>query len=110
MQMIPTPGGMNHHHDPSRRALERNALFIINPSDIDSEGPRPRKSSDAPMRIAPPNSRMTILTRYELMFRPLSLGMICRGPPPLNRAISTNPLVFRVKVCPRPALAAHGHE
>ena len=63
MQMIPTPGGRNHHHRPSRRALERKALFIIRPSDIDSEGPSPRKSRDAPIRIAPPNSRMNIISR-----------------------------------------------
>src|SRR5262249_20387591 len=109
-RMIPTPGGTNHHHEPSSRALARNALFIIRPSDTCVDGPRPRKSSEAPIRIAPPNSRMNIISRYELMFGAISLVMICRVFRPVRRAMSTKSRVLSVKVCARTARAAHGHE
>ena len=54
---------MNHHHEPSSSALHSTALFIISPSDIAFDGPSPMKSSVAPIRIAPPNSRMNIISR-----------------------------------------------
>ena len=108
--MIPTPGGTNHHHVPSSSALARNALFIISPSETCSDGPRPRKSSEAPIRIAPPKSRMNIISRYELMFGAISLVMICRVLRPVSRAMSTKSRVFSVNVCARTARAAHGHE
>ena len=44
------------------------------------------------------------------MFGAISVVMICRVLLPLIRAMSTNSLVFRVKVCARTALAAHGQE
>ena len=74
--MIPRPGGRNHHQEPRSSALERKALFIISPSDTDVDGPSPRKSSDAPIRIAPPKRRMNIMSRYELMFGAISVVMI----------------------------------
>ena len=63
VSIIPTPGGTNHHHEPSRSALASNAFFIIRPSEIDSAGPSPRKSSEAPISTAPPKRRMNIMKR-----------------------------------------------
>ena len=54
---------MNHHHIPSWSALETTAVFIISPSDIAFDGPSPRKSSVAAVRIAPPKSRMNVRNR-----------------------------------------------
>ena len=48
-------------------------MFIISPSETDVDGPSPRKSSEAPIRIAPPKSRMNIISRYELMFGAISV-------------------------------------
>ena len=62
------------------------------------------------MRIAPPKSRMNIISRYELMFGAISVVMICRVFRPLSRAMSTKSRVFSENVCARTARAAHGHE
>src|ERR671910_374151 len=63
MAVIPIPGTMNHHHMPRTSALFETATFSIRPSDITSEGPRPRKSRVAAMRIEPPNRRMNVRKR-----------------------------------------------
>src|SRR5262249_21367945 len=78
MAVIARPGGMNHHHIPSWRALFETAMFSISPSDITCEGPSPRKSSVAAIRIELPNSRMKTRKRYELMFDAISWTMICQ--------------------------------
>ena len=58
MAVMPMPGGTNHHHIPSWSALQATALYIIRPSETPSVGPSPMKSSEAAMRIAPPNRMM----------------------------------------------------
>lgn len=47
MAVMATPGGMNHHHIPSWRALQATELYIIRPSETPEVGPRPMKSSEA---------------------------------------------------------------
>ena len=74
------------------------------------DGPRPMKSSVAAIRIEPPNSRMNIMNRYELMFGAISLKMIFRLLSPLSRARLTNSRDVSEKVCERRARAAHGHD
>src|SRR5262245_33217424 len=110
MQVIPMPGGMNHHHIPRCRAAELTALFIIRPSDIAFDGPRPRKSRVAAARIEPPNSRMNTRKRYELMCGAHSRVMNLNVREPDGRA---RPMISREaseNVCARIERAAHGHE
>src|SRR5450756_2373474 len=110
MAVIATPGGMNHHHNPSCRALHATALYIISPSDDPVVGPSPMKSKVAAIRIAPPNSRMKVRNRYELMFGAISPKTIRMPRTPLMRARLTNSRDLRENVWARMARAAHGHE
>src|SRR5664280_2871032 len=104
------PGGTNHHHRPSCRALQATALYIIRPSDVPSVGPSPMKSSEAAMRIAPPNSRTKVRNRYELMFGAISPKMTRQLDTPLIRARSTNSRDLSENVWARMARAAQGHD
>ena len=101
---------MNHHHMPSWSALFETAVFIISPSDITCDGPRPRKSRVAAVRIEPPKSRMKVRKRYELMFGAISLTIIRQVPAPDRRARLTKSREASENVWARIARAAHGHE
>src|SRR4029453_17229797 len=103
-------GGTNHHHMPSGRALQRTALFIISPSDMPSVGPSPMKSSVAAVRTDPPNSRMKVMNRYELMLGAISRNTILAPPAPLRRARSTKSRDRSENVWALMALATHGQE
>src|SRR5690606_39807010 len=61
--VIARPGGTNHHHSFRWSALQSLDCCIIVPSETASLGPRPMKSSIAAKRIAPPNSRMSDISR-----------------------------------------------
>ena len=106
--MIPTPGATNHHQRSSCRALFATALFIISPSDIAFDGPRPRKSSVAAVRIEPPKRRMKTRNRYELMFGAISRRITCQPRDPERRASETKSREASVNVCALIARAAHG--
>ena len=108
--MIAIPGGMNHHHMPSWSAAFETAVFIIRPSDITCDGPRPRKSSVAAVRTEPPKSRMKVRKRYELMFGAISLTITRTVPRPERRARLTKSRAASENVCARIARAAQGHE
>src|SRR5262245_15021036 len=101
---------MNHHQSPSWSAAFETAVFIISPSDITWEGPRPRKSSVAAVRTEPPNRRMNVRKRYELMFGATSFTITRNVPRPERRARLTKSRDASENVWARIARAAHGHE
>ena len=68
------------------------------------------KSSEAAIRIDPPNSRMKVMNRYELMLGAISLEMIFQVRTPLSLARSTKSRVRSENVWALIALAAHGQE
>src|SRR5436190_19778155 len=110
MHVIPMPGGMNHHHIPRFSAAELTALFIIRPSDMAFDGPRPRKSSVAAARMEPPKRRMNTRKRYELMFGAISRLMIPNVREPESRASPMNSRDASEKVWARIERAAQGHD
>src|SRR5918993_1505522 len=110
MAVMPSPGGTNHHHMPSWRALHSTALFIIRPREMPLVGPRPMKSRVAASRTAPPNSRIPDMSRYELMLGATSRRMMARPPAPLSRARSTKSRVRSENVWALTARATQGQE
>src|SRR5690625_2079800 len=104
------PGGMNHHHMPRCSALHCTDWFIIRPNDIAFVWTRPMKSSEAAVRIDPPNSSTNVMNRYEYMFGAISRRMIAAVDSPDSLARSTNSRARKEKVWARTARATHGQE
>ena len=80
----------------------------MRPSEIAFVGPSPMKSSVAAMSIAPPNWRMNVINRYDIMFGAISVNIIFKGFIPLILARSTKSLERKENVWALMALAAQG--